>query len=255
MSGLSHFEPSQQTAGQGAQLVPLSFAGQSFLAHASGALIWPAHNCVIVADMHLEKGSALAQGGQFLPPYDSQRTLDKLEWLVASTQGNQQIKSLVFLGDSFQDTGGVARLPNELRARLDGLAERFALIWITGNHDPMQDGGAPLPGRMCASLTWSDLALRHEPRCGAELAGEAEVIGHFHPKVRVSGRGRDFSRPCFLVGQRRMILPAFGIYVGGLHHNSPAIRGLFDGPYATYVLRRDRVQRLGSLKPSGRHAH
>lgn len=233
-----------RNADKGPQLLPLSFAGHSFLAHASGALIWPAHNCVIVADMHLEKGSALAQGGQFLPPYDSQRTLDKLERLVASTQANRQIRSLVFLGDSFQDTGGAARLPDDLRARLNRLAERLNLIWITGNHDPMQDGGAPLPGRMCASLTWSKLALRHEPRDSAEMAGEAEVIGHFHPKARVSGRGRDFSRPCFLVGQRRMILPAFGAYVGGLHHTSTAIRGLFEGPYATYVLGRDRVQRL-----------
>lgn len=233
-----------QVAGNGPQLLPLSFAGHSFLAHASGALIWPAHKCVIVADMHLEKGSALAQGGQFLPPYDSLRTLDKLEALVSGAEANQQIHNLVFLGDSFQDAGGAARLPGDLRARLERLADRLSLIWITGNHDPLQDGGAPLPGRMCAALSWSGLILRHEPRPGAELAGEAEVIGHFHPKARVVGRGRDFSRPCFLVGQRRMILPAFGAYVGGLHHNSSAIQGLFDGPYATYVLGRDRVQRL-----------
>lgn len=240
----------QARGGQSAtQLLPLSFAGHSFLAHASGALIWPAHNCVIVADMHLEKGSALAQSGQFLPPYDSHRTLDKLEALVAGAQASQSLRKLIFLGDSFQDTGGIARLPQELHRRLQALAQRLELIWITGNHDPMPTVASgnqtvTLPGSVQSALVWSGLVLRHEPRAGAELAGEAEMIGHFHPKARVAGRGRDFTRPCFLVGQRRLILPAFGAYVGGLHHTSPTLRGLFDGPYATYVLSNSRVLRL-----------
>lgn len=231
-------------------LTPLTFAGQSFLAHPSGALIWPAHNCVIVADMHLEKASGLAESGQFLPPYDSQRTLDKLETLLGDTLAtlleNRRIEALVFLGDSFQDERAAARLPDNLAARLHRLAERCRLLWIAGNHDPHDEGLVQhnLPGEVHRELLWSGIALRHEPRVTPELAGEPEIIGHFHPKARVSGRGRDFSRPCFLVGRKRLILPAFGTYVGGLKANDPSIRGLFEAPVATYVVGQSRVQRL-----------
>ncbi len=200
--------------------------------------------------MHLEKASGLAETGQFLPPYDSQRTLERLENLVVSAsqtvEGSRRIVTLVFLGDSFQDERAAARLSDVLAARLQRLAERFRLVWIAGNHDPHDAGLVQhnLPGEVHSELQWSGIALRHEPRTTPEMAGEPEIIGHFHPKARVNGRGRGFSRPCFLVGRRRLILPAFGTYVGGLKTNDPAIRGLFETPVATYVLGRTRVQRL-----------
>ncbi len=231
-------------------LTPITFAGHSFLAHPSGALIWPAHNCVIVADMHLEKASGLAQTGQFLPPYDSQRTVERLESLVAgelqALLENARIETLICLGDSFQDEQAAKRLPQTLSARLDDLARDHRLVWIAGNHDPLSTGLAEhdLPGEVHAELHWSGIALRHEPRPTPELDGTPEIIGHFHPKARVNGRGRGFSRPCFLVGHRRLILPAFGTYVGGMKSNDPTIKGLFESPVATYVLGQSRVQRL-----------
>lgn len=51
----------------------LSICGKAFIAHKSGALYWPQERALIVADLHLEKGSAFAARGQMLPPYNSAR--------------------------------------------------------------------------------------------------------------------------------------------------------------------------------------
>lgn len=45
----------------------------------SGALYWAAERMLIVADLHLEKGSTFAARGQMLPPYDTHATLARLE--------------------------------------------------------------------------------------------------------------------------------------------------------------------------------
>ena len=42
----------------------ITVCGKSFRADMSGALYWPAERALIVADLHLEKGSAFAERGQ-----------------------------------------------------------------------------------------------------------------------------------------------------------------------------------------------
>ena len=60
-------------------MVPLSFAGQDFVIVDRAALYWPREKALFVADLHFEKASWYARGGQMLPPYDSAATLDRLE--------------------------------------------------------------------------------------------------------------------------------------------------------------------------------
>ena len=52
----------------------ISICGKLFRADMSGALYWPDEDALIVADLHLEKGSALAKRGQLVPPYDTRET-------------------------------------------------------------------------------------------------------------------------------------------------------------------------------------
>jgi uncharacterized protein len=50
-----------------------------------GALFWPGQqSALIVADLHLEKGSAFARRGWLLPPHDSLETLGS--WLIAAVE-------------------------------------------------------------------------------------------------------------------------------------------------------------------------
>jgi metallophosphoesterase superfamily enzyme len=66
-----------------------------------------------------------------------------------------------------------------------------------------------------------------------EVSGE--VSGHDHPKLRLALAGRTVSRPCFLHDSRRLLLPAFGAYTGGLSADSPALAALL-APDARAIL-------------------
>lgn len=65
-----------------------------------------------------------------------------------------------------------------------------------------------------------DFVLRHKAHAG-EL--RPEFSGHFHPKLTVNARGRRIARPCAVMSERRMILPAFGALTGGMDAADPAI--------------------------------
>ena len=63
----------------------------------------------------------------------------------------------------------------------------------------------------------------HEPTADA---CDAEIAGHLHPVARLSLRGRAISRRCFASDGRRMVMPAFGAYAGGLSIRDRAFAGL-----------------------------
>jgi len=195
-------------------MVPLSFAGQSFFAMPEGALHWPAERALLVADLHLEKASWFARLGQFLPPYDSLATLQALERDVERTA----VTRLYCLGDSFHDRFGCDRLPANARELLASMTSRLDWVWIVGNHDVgfIDHCG----GRIEEECEVAGIILRHE---AAEEDPRPEMSGHFHPKLRMSLRGRHVSRRCFVASGTKLILPAFGALTGGLEADHPEI--------------------------------
>ena len=56
--------------------------GAKLMAHHSGAVFWPDQSLLLVADLHLEKGSSWAMAGHFLPPYDTAATLRRLTTVI-----------------------------------------------------------------------------------------------------------------------------------------------------------------------------
>ncbi|QDC38470.1 ligase-associated DNA damage response endonuclease PdeM [Sphingobium fuliginis] len=207
-------------------MVPLSFAGHDFLALAEAALFWPARSALLVADLHFEKASWFARSGQFLPPHDSLATLDMIEMLVERT-GARAVWSL---GDSFHDADGAARLDPAARARLAVLTDRLDWVWITGNHDA---GMARTPGgTRRTDMQVDGIWLRHE----ADPADpRPEISGHFHPKFRLSVRGRHVSRRCFVGSRTKLILPALGALTGGLDAGHGEIRRVMGSDAAALV--------------------
>src|SRR6056297_3495961 len=85
---------------------PFDFAGKEFVLLKSNALYWPRERALVVADLHLEKGSWFAQHGTMLPPYDSRETLERLADAVKVTGARR----VITLGDNFQDDAGTQRL-------------------------------------------------------------------------------------------------------------------------------------------------
>lgn len=182
------------------------FAGADLVARASGALWWPRHRALIVADLHLGKSERLARRrGTLLPPFETRDTLHRLEAEIAATDPAQVIS----LGDAFDDDAARGGLPPEDRAALDEMLRTAPWHWVAGNHDS---------GSGSAALWFDDVALRH-------VAGDGpDISGHYHPKARISGQ----RRAVFVCGAQHLILPAFGTYTGGLDVTAPALR-----PYAT----------------------
>ena len=216
---------------------PVQLAGERLLLDPRGVLYWPAARLLAVADLHLEKGSAMARDGGLVPPWDSRITLRRL--LVCVADWRPEI--VVALGDSFHDRDAARRLDATDAATLRGIAARTRLVWVRGNHDPEAPAG--LPGEPCHSFAHGPLRLRHEAADEAPT-GVAELCGHHHPKARIATRGGSVSRPCFVASHRRLMLPAFGAYAGGLDVSHPAIARLFPGGGSAFLLGDGRLFRF-----------
>lgn len=198
------------------------FGGHVFEVAGDAALYWPTQNALLVSDLHLEKASALASGGQMLPPYDSIATLDE----VAALCTQFKPATIISLGDNFHDDAGEARLASAAAALLTQLACDAEWLWITGNHD--RDVSGTWGGRVVTEINIDGIMFRHEAVAGAP---EPEISGHFHPKFRQALRGRMVSRRCFVKSPRKLIMPAFGALTGGLDVQHAAIRAACDLQY------------------------
>jgi DNA ligase-associated metallophosphoesterase len=216
-------------------MVRFSFSGHALTALPQGAVFWPARRALLVADLHLEKASWFAKGGQMLPPYDSLATLADLTAIAAATDAAE----IWCLGDSFHDSAGCDRLPVEARALLTALTQKTRWTWITGNHDP---GIADhCGGEIVAEAEVDGLLLRHE---ADPEETRPELSGHFHPKLRLHLRGRLVSRRCFVATERKLILPAFGALTGGLDaHHPEIVRAVGSGAEALVPVQ-DRLLRF-----------
>jgi uncharacterized protein len=198
----------------------LTVAGTALVADCVGALYWPEEGLLLVADLHLEKGSSFAARGVLLPPYDTAATLA----LLARTIARYAPRTVVALGDSFHDGAGPERIADSDRAGLMALQRGREWVWIAGNHDPEPVEG--LGGMCAATLAIGALVLRHRPDTDAETS-EGEIAGHLHPVARVKGRGRVVSRRCFACDGARAVMPAFGAYAGGLNVRDRAFADVF----------------------------
>lgn len=209
----------------------------------SGAMWLERERTLVVADLHFEKGSSYAaRFGQMLPPYDTRETLDRLDRELALLSPAR----LIFLGDSFHDAGGEARLAPDDYKRLEGLALGRELVWAVGNHDA--DGPKVLPGDVIDEAQIAGLTLRHEPVPGVQLG---EVAGHLHPAAKVASGRATTRRRCFVTDGQRLVLPAFGAFTGGLNILDAAFSNLFAGPLLAGALGPSRVHAVGmkSLRP------
>ena len=219
----------------------IEFAGYTIIADISGALYIPDEKILVVADLHFGKGMRLAAGGALVPPYDLQATLHRLEKLIRSYRP----ETIVSLGDGFDDLDSLNRLSATDRHHLITITNSTNWIWISGNHDPTPVSEAG--GDTMNELKIAKLTLRHEANHDER---EAEISGHFHPKARVTVRGRSQVRRCFVTNGTRTILPAFGSYTGGLDVTDPAISGLFGSSFDALVLGDRKLYRISSARLS-----
>ena len=216
---------------------PIQLAGAVFHADLNGALFWPDEATLVVADLHLEKGSSYASRGrpQFLPPYDTSVTIGRLEQLLK----RHNPRRVICLGDSTHDSGAADRMDGVDADRIGTMTAGRDWIWITGNHDP--EPPSDWGGSVLREVSIGNVTFRHQAGAAAPDTDSGEISGHFHPTASVRTRAARISARCFALDGRRLLLPAFGAYAGGLNVLDPAIARLFDLAFDVVMLGRRRL--------------
>ena len=177
---------------------------------AARALHWPRARTLFVADVHLGKAAAFRAGGVPLPRGGTAADLARLAQVVQHT-GAQR---LVVLGDFLHAAAGrVAALDAAFRTWRDAHAA-IEIILVRGNHDdragdPPEGWGVTVVAEPHPLAPFLACHVPVAPRSGYALCG------HVHPGVTLHGPADQSERlPCFVLGRRRAILPAFGGFTG-----------------------------------------
>lgn len=210
-------------------------SGLEFIPDLSGALYAPELKALLIADLHLEKGSSLARRGVHLPPYDTRESLLQLQAVLKDVKPER----LIFLGDSFHDGEARDRIDHDDLATLRAMTSDVDTLWITGNHDPQPP--RDIGGRIVGEVQLGPVTLRHQPRLLLET--ENEIAGHLHPAAAVHARGHRIRCRCFIADHRRIVMPAFGSYTGALSVKSDAFEGLF-GEYHVWMIGAKAIHRF-----------
>lgn len=204
----------------------------------SGALYAPDFETLIVADLHFEKASALYEKtGSAYPPFDTRDTLLRLGDAI----DRQQPKRIIFLGDTWHDEFGFARMQNTDHQLIRTIRTRAETVFISGNHDTSASGsGGP---KMVQEIKLGDVVLSHEP---FEDANRYQICGHLHPVAKLMQKGRTIRRRCFFVSDKQCILPAMGALSGGLNCCDPVFdRFMSYENRRVILLGRNRLFHLG----------
>lgn len=215
----------------------ITFASETFILHPSGLLLWPDQSTAIVADLHLEKASYYAARGQFLPPHETEETLQNL----LTNLEFSAMKKVIFLGDSFHDLKGYERLNKTSKKLFDKLCEHYEILWVEGNHDA---SFVPPNIKTVFEERIRNITLRHIAEANATL----EISGHYHPKAQIHLKGQRINRACFIEDGNRFILPAYGSLTGGLDIKNKVISELFSENFTAHLLGNNKIYSIPSNK-------
>lgn len=187
----------------------IEVAGERIVLLAQKAAWLPAHDTLLVADVHVGKAQSFRQLGVPVPHGTTGETLALLSTLIDALP----VRRVVFLGDLLHSAH--AHAPATLAAMAAWRARHAAigLTLVRGNHD--ERAGDP-PASLDIEIVDEPFALGafamcHHPRA---RSGAYVLAGHEHPCVSI-GSGMDRVRlPCFHFGERFGVLPAFGAFTG-----------------------------------------
>jgi hypothetical protein len=207
---------------------PVAVCGRQLIADNSGALYWPSQGALLVADLHFDNGSA-SDGDGMRAASEARRTLVKL----ADVIDRYDPAKVIALGDR-ADSGAADMCAEDIEI-LHILQEDRDWIWLGGHRDSYI--AKQLGGKTVDQLDLSGLALRPRPFPGWVTH---EICAHMRPAARLSMYGYSLRRACFVGNGRRLVMPAFAAFSGGVNVLSDAFRPLFgNGGMAVWMLGRE----------------
>jgi DNA ligase-associated metallophosphoesterase len=205
----------------------IELAGETVTLCPERALYWPAQRTLFIADAHFGKAHTFRARGVFVPHGTTDDNLARLDALIARWAPQR----ITFLGDFLHareaQQGAVLQQLAAWRIR----HQTLSLQLVLGNHDahagtPPDELGFELLDEPSAV---GPFALRHHPH---EVDDHYVLAGHLHPGYVISGRAHQSARvPCFWLGARVGVLPAFGAFTGALSiSQGPGERVFLAGP-------------------------
>lgn len=188
------------------RLLPWTLAGEAMALHGARALVWPARQRVLIADLHLGKGDVFRRGGIALPRGGTAQDLDQLSTVLADTGA----RALWVLGDVLHG----ALTDTAWRGDWEAWRHRHAaldIVVLAGNHDrALEKAGLALT---LAGTHFDEGPFRfcHDPADAAP--GLHTICGHLHPVAQLPGVPRRW--PVFWLQSTLSVLPAFSAFTGG----------------------------------------
>lgn len=184
-------------------------ADEDLVLDSERAVYWPREKTVIVADVHLGKGSVFRRSGIAVPTGSTLHDLQRLSALIE----RHAARRLLVLGDLFH-----ARLDDRepWHAQFDAFRHRhdgLRIEVVQGNHD--ERGGVPPHWRLNwleAPRVEAPFALMHD--AAPSPLGHA-LGGHVHPVIKLQTRRERLRLPVFWLRESLTVLPSFGVFTGG----------------------------------------
>lgn len=217
----------------------IKFAGQELILDAQGAIYWPATRTLIVADLHLEKGSYFAKSGNLLPTYDTLDTLTRLQQLI----GRYSPQDVICLGDNVHDVEAITRMRDEDYQILFNLCRSVSnWFWIIGNHDKNILTLDVFRQFHCVGeIKKLNILFTHEK----QITSSPQIIGHYHPKFSIQIKAQKIRGKCFIYSDNLLVMPSFGTFTGGLDIDSPVFKALFEEQNShVFMLQKNKIWQL-----------
>ena len=194
------------------------------------AIWWPAQRAIILSDVHWGKSAHFRKHGIPMPGSTQQHDAIRLADIIRHRHAEQ----LIIAGDLFHSkhNSEVDDFTHWRKAHA-GLHIRF----VMGNHDILSAHFYELLNFDVhrEGLATGPFYIAHDD---VMHEGLYTIHGHLHPGVTMRGLGvKAVSLPCFCIGERAMILPAFGRFTGCKRIEPAHFRSV-------YLIGEEKVMRL-----------
>lgn len=191
-------------------MIKLTIRNETCHLLAEKAVYWEEKKTLILADIHIGKGTVFRRAGIPIP----QGIMDDDLFAITQLVNRLDVKKCVIVGDLIHAKSGISEdVKNKFSAWLKNLSCEVHLV--LGNHDHSLIKGLPLEWSLemhQESFLMEPFFFSHHPKEHPEWFVWS---GHLHPKVEIKNKYDRLVLRCFQVFKTHAILPAFGFFVGG----------------------------------------
>ena len=168
---------------------------------------WAAKRTIILSDLHWGKSAHFRKNGVPMPGGTQEDDALRLAMVIR----NSGAERMIVAGDFFH-----SKQNKEVDdfGRWRAAHSSLHIDFILGNHDILPLEAYEAWGLQVhrENMSENPFFISHDAADHTDLF---TIHGHIHPGVKLHGLGRQaFTLPAFCIGEKQMILPAFGKFTG-----------------------------------------